>query len=187
MMNAAGRVLGVGLLVLTMGFSSMSGQSKAQKGAEEYYGKAGSLNVWTTDNILRQRTGVSPEFRTVRFGSHRGFDRVVFELGGGLIGYFINYGKPPFQAEAGEEIIKVRGKAFVEIELYPVRSSNENIEANTKFVAQQNKLKMPLIREAKVVEWFEGELRLVIGLKRETPFRVQVLSNPTRLVVDFKH
>jgi hypothetical protein len=112
---------------------------------------------------------------------------VVFEVDGDLIGYYVDYGKPPFGGEASETSVKVHGKAFVEISLYPVSSSDENIEANEKRLTEQNKVKMPLIREAKPVEWFEGELRYVIGLKRATPFRVRVLSNPTRLVVDFKH
>jgi hypothetical protein len=185
MMKTVGRVFGLTLLLLTMGFSSVAGQSNKQKG-DEYFDKAGSLNVWTTDGVLRQKYGTFPEFLTVRFGKHRGFDRVVFELKGDLVGYFINYGEPPFQAEAGEEVVKVRGKAFVEIELYPVSSSDENIQANEKKLAEQNKLKLPLIRDVEAVEWFEGELRYVVGLNRKTPFRVQVFSNPTRLVVDFK-
>jgi hypothetical protein len=187
MMKTAGRIFGVSLLLLTIGILSVSGQSRAQKGGDEYYDKLGSLNVWTTEGVLRHKFGEFPEFLAVRFGKHSGFDRVVFELDGDLIGYYVDYGKPPFQGEASETSVKVRGKAFVEISLYPVGASDEHIQANEKRLTEQNKVKMPLIREAKPVEWFEGELRYVIGLKRATPFRVQVLSNPTRLVVDFKH
>jgi hypothetical protein len=187
MTKMIGKVLGVGLLALMMGFSPVIGQSTGQSKAEEYFDKLGSLNVWTTDDVLRRKFGRFPEYLTVRFGKHNGFDRVVFELEGDLIGYYITYGKPPFQSEAGEEIVKVHGKAFVEISLYPVSSSDENIEANERRAIQQNKLKMNLIREVKTVEWFEGEIRYVLGLKRRTPFRVQTFSNPTRLVVDFKH
>jgi hypothetical protein len=187
MMKTAGRIFCVSLLLLTIGFSSVSGQSGAQKDGEEYYDKLGSLDVWTTEGVLRRKFGQFPEFLTVRFGKHRDFDRVVFELDGDLIGYYVDYGKPPFQGEASETTVKVHGKAFVQISLYPISASDENIEANEKRLAGQNKVKMPLIREAKPVEWFEGELLYVIGLKRQAPFRVQVLSNPTRLVVDFKH
>lgn len=186
-MRATGRVFGVVLLLLTVGFSSVSGQSAAQKGEDEYYSESGSLNRWTTEMVLRQKTGYFPEFLTVRFGKHRGFDRMVFEVDSDLIGYLVNYGEPPFRAEAGIENVKVRGKAFVEIALYPVTSSDENIHANEKRLAEQNKLRMPLIKEVKRVQWYEAELRYVVGLKRATPFRVQVFSNPTRLVVDFKH
>jgi hypothetical protein len=169
-----------------MSLPSVSGQSGRQKKDEEYYSKVGRLNAWTTEPVYRQKYGTVPEFLKVRFGKHRDYDRIVFELDEDLVGYFITYGKPPFQGEASEETVNVRGRAFVEIALYPVISTDENIEANEKILAGQNKLKMPLIREAKPVEWFEGELRYVIGLKKETPFRVQVFSNPARLVVDFK-
>ena len=180
------RIFVAGLLLAVMGPSSVPGQSKDTRKPGEYYSKLGSLNVWTTDDVLRQKTGYYPEFRTMRFGKHRGFDRVVFEVDGDLIGYYVHYGEPPFQAEAGEEVVKVRGNAFLEIALYPVVSTDENIAANERLVARQNNVRMPLIREIKPVEWFEGELRHVIGLRRRTPFRVQVFSNPTRLVVDFK-
>ena len=187
MVKLAGRALGLGLLLLGLGFSSVSGQSKAQTGGKEYLSELGGLNLWTTDPVYRQKLGDTPEFLTVRFGKHRGFDRMVFEMDGDLIGYFITYGRPPFRADAGVEIIKVRGKAFVEIALYPVTSSDENIQANEKRLAGQNMAKMALIREVKGVDWFEAELRYVVGLKRRTPYRVQVFSDPTRLVVDFKH
>src|SRR4030095_3776017 len=116
-----------------------------------------------------------------------GFDRVVFDLKGDLASYYITYSKPPFQAEDGEKIIKVHGKAFVEISLYPVSSTNENIEHNDKLVQEQQRLQMPVIREVKTVEWFEGEVRYVFGLNKRTPFRVQVLYDPLRLVVDFRN
>jgi hypothetical protein len=181
------RIFVAGLLFAVMGLPSVLGQSNNTRKLGEYYSKLGSLNVWTTEDVLRQKTGYYPEFRTMRFGKHPGFDRVVFEMDGDLIGYYVHYGEPPFQAEAGEEVVNVRGKAFVEIALYPVVSTDENIEANERLGARQNKVRMPLIREIKTVEWFEGELRHVIGLRKRKPFRVQVFSNPTRLVVDFKH
>ena len=186
-MKAAGKMLSAVLLLMAVGFSHVFGQSNSPPRGEEFLDKAGNLNVWTTESVLRQKTGQYPEFLTVRFGTHKGFDRVVFELKGDLVGYFINYGKPPFQSEDGGRRTRVRGKAFVEIELYPVKSWDENIEANEKVLIEQNKVWMPLIREVKPVEWFEAELRYVVGLKKETPYRVQVLTNPTRLIIDFKH
>jgi hypothetical protein len=182
------KILGIALLTFVAGLSSTQAQQGGQSGAgEEYFERLGSLNVWTTDDVLRRKYGRFPQYLTMRFGTHDGFDRVVLEVKGDLIGYYVNYGKPPFQSEAGDEIVRVRGKAFVEISLYPVVSSDENIEANERFAVQQSKVRMPVIRQVRQVEWFEGEIRYVFGLNRRTPFRVQVLSNPTRLVVDFKH
>ena len=182
-----GKIFTVALLAFVVGLSSVQAQQGGHSGAEEYYDKLGDLNVWTTDDVLRRKYGQFPEYLKMRFGSHDGFDRVVFQVDGDLIGYYITYGKPPFQGEASEEIVRVRGKAFVEISLYPVVSSDENITANERYAIRQSKVKMPIIRQVRQVEWFEGELRYVFGLNRRRPFRVQVFSNPTRLVVDFKH
>jgi hypothetical protein len=189
-MRIAGRMFGLGLLILVVGFSSARAQSSTQTDKDGYYDVAGRLNTWTTDDVYRRRLDGDYEFLTMRFGKHAGFDRVVFEFKGNqgkLYGLFVTYEKPPFQAEDNEKIVKVHGRAFVKIELYPIGSSDENVEANNRIAMQQNKVNMPLIREVKPVEWFEGELTYVFGLKRPTPFRVQVFSNPTRLVVDFKH
>jgi hypothetical protein len=189
MMGKTARVFGLVLLLLATGFSSVSAQSAAQKGEDEYYSQLGSLNRWTTDEVLRQKTGHRvPEFLKVSFGKHRGFDRMVFEADSDFIGYLVSYGEPPFRAEAGVETVKVRGKAFVEIALNPVtQSSDKNIQASEKRLAEQNRLGMPLIKEVRRVQWYEAELRYVVGLKRAAPFRVRVFSNPARLVVDFKH
>jgi uncharacterized secreted protein with C-terminal beta-propeller domain len=48
------------------------------------------------------------------------------------------------------------------------------------------RMKWPVIREVKTSSFFEGEIEYLIGFKKRTPFRVLALSNPTRLVIDFK-
>ena len=186
MRRALCKVFGVGLLVLTAGVWSVLGQTGSRDDGAGYYNREGRLNVWTTGEVLRQKTGQSPEFLRTRFGRHGGSERIVFELRGDLIGYHVAYGRPPFQAEDGGRVVKVRGRAFVEITLYPVTSSDENIEANERMLLRQHQVKTALIAEVKPVEWFEGELRHVVGLRRRAPFRVRTLSNPTRLVVEFR-
>src|SRR4030095_7737931 len=80
----------------------------------DYHNVKGRLQVWTTQAVLRNeaKRGARPEFLKLRFSRHPGFDRVVFDLKGDLASYYITYSKPPFQAEDGEKIIKVHGKAF---------------------------------------------------------------------------
>jgi hypothetical protein len=179
------RLIGSALLVVLFGILTAQGQAKD----EDYANVLGRLNVWTTREVMRNepKRGTRPEFMKLRFERHADFDRVVFDLKGDIASYYITYSKPPFQSEAGDREIKVRGKAFVEISLYPVTSSNENIEANEKAARQPQQLKMLTIKDVKTVEWFEGELRYVFGLSKRTPYRVQVFSNPLRVVVDFKH
>lgn len=189
-MRMIGRVFGLSLLMLMAGFLSVRAQSEIKTDKEGYYESTGRLNTWMTEGVYRRSVDGDGEFLTMRFGKHDGFDRVVFEFKGTqgkLMGCSVTYDDPPFQAEDSDKIVKVHGRAFVFITLYPISTSDENVEANDLIARQQSKLNMPLIREVKHVEWFEGELSYVFGLKRRTPFRVQVFSNPTRLVVDFKH
>jgi hypothetical protein len=185
MMRQTLRALGVALLLLTVGLSASYGQGDAKKD-EGYYYEEGSLNSWTKEPIFLQKTGYAPEFLKVRFGKHKGFDRVVFEFDSELIGYYIKYGDPPFQGEASDTPVDVRGRAFLSISLYPITATDKSIETAEKRVAEPGKLNMPLIRDVKRIEWFEGELSYVLGLKKKTPYRVQIFSNPYRLVVDFK-
>ena len=127
-----------------------------------------------------------PRLSGVRFAQHRGFDRVVFDLTDKPAGYHVIYREPPFQGQASERIVKVRGKAFIEIAFYPIRSSEEDVEVYEKLVTVQGRAKTALIADMKTFEWFEAELGYAVGLKRKTPFRVMELSNPARLVIDFK-
>lgn len=189
-MKTTGRVLSFSLLMLMAGFSSVWAQSEIKTDKEGYYESTGRLNTWTTEGVYRRSFDGDGEFLTMSFGKHDGFDRVVFEFKGNqgkLMGYSVSYTDPPFQAEDSDKIVKVHGRAFVWITLYPISTTDENVEANDRIAQQQSKISMPLISEVKHVEWFEGELSYVFGLKRRTPLRVQVFSNPTRLVVDFKH
>jgi hypothetical protein len=43
------------------------------------------------------------------------------------------------------------------------------------------------VRDIKTVDWFENFFSFAVGLKAKKAFRVRELSNPTRLVIDFKH
>jgi hypothetical protein len=51
----------------------------------------------------------------------------------------------------------------------------------------KSKLNFPTLMQIKSGVWFEGIQDFLIGVKAKKPFRVQELSNPSRLVIDFKH
>ncbi|HYJ45148.1 MAG TPA: hypothetical protein VEV81_00945 [Pyrinomonadaceae bacterium] len=182
----AGKLFGVGLLLFILGTGLFAGQWEVRAQTQEGYTYAqGDLNVWTTDTVLWQKSGDAPELVAMRFGKHRGYDRVVFEMDGEFAGYHVTYEEPFLRDGEGPDP-KVRGKVFAKIALYPIYSTEEKVEAYDRIAARQDRRGMPVIRGIKQLEWFEGELSYVIGLRRRTPFRVQVFSNPTRLVVDFK-
>jgi len=51
----------------------------------------------------------------------------------------------------------------------------------------KKKLKFPTLMQIQQGVWFEGIQDFIIGVKAKKSFRVQELSNPSRLVIDFKH
>jgi hypothetical protein len=182
MMKMVGRMLSVGFLLLMLGISHAEAQSNAQGKSQGY--SEGQLNVWTTERVLRETSG-GGDFLRMRVGKQKGFDRVVFEMNGTLPKWYVTYEKPPFETY-GDQYVKLRGKAFVHVSIYMVRYTDENREANERLEREQNNRKWPHIREVKTSSFFEGEIEYLIGLRKRTPFRVLALSNPTRLVIDFR-
>lgn len=181
-MKMVGRILSVGFLLLMLGSMPAEAQSDVQSKAQAY--SEGRLNVWTTERVLRETLG-GGDFLRMRVGKQKGFDRVVFEMNGTLPKWYVTYEKPPFETY-GDQYMKLRGKAFIHVSLYMVQYSDEDREANERLEHQQNRIKWPVIRDVKTSSFFEGEIEYLIGLKKRTPFRVMALSNPTRLVIDFK-
>ena len=178
-----GKAFGVALLLLTMWLSPAFGQSKV----EDYYYQEGELNTWTTDEVGKQdfksgTTGV----KRVRVGRHPGYDRVVLEFDQGTPNYWVNYEKIPISLY-GDQQIKVRGKAAIEISMSPVLYSEKNYNTPVAPIKRRgSRLRTPLITEVWSLGWFEGEVMYAIGLNSRRPFRVQTFSNPDRLVIEFK-
>ena len=184
-MQNHGRVLAAGFLLLAIGFSSVHGQWRAIDPENDCVNQRGRFNVWSTHCFSREARGKAPELLGVRIGKHDGFDRIVFDFKGKLEGYTVKYEKPPLSWYGDGETIKVKGKAFVEITFYPLSVSQ--IEIGVTITPRQKRPNLPLIKEIKPLGWFEAEVAYVIGLDRKTPFRVHLMANPDRLVVDFKH
>ncbi len=168
--------IGVGLLLLMLNSPSVLAQGT---------NAAGKLNVWTTAPVMRN-DNPSSSFREMRVAKQKGFDRVVFEFAGDVPNYNVRFEKPPITNYGGDDL-KMSGKAFVVVQFHII-SYPENADVS-KLVLEipRNKLRVPLVTEIKNSEWFEGYLSFAIGLKMRKPFRVQQLSNPARLVIDFKH
>lgn len=145
----------------------------------------GSLNAWTNKVVSREKQYESVEFVKMKVGKHQGYDRVVFEFKRDLPNYQVNYVKPPIPFSETEEYVKISGKAFVVVSFSLVPYPDAPPE-NYKLEFPRKELKMPVIQEIKNSDWFEGSLAFAIGLKAKKLYRVQELSNPARLVVDFK-
>jgi hypothetical protein len=147
----------------------------------------GKLDAWTLATISRQNNDSSetPYLKNVRVGKNKGFDRIVFEFTGDIPRYQINFVKAADLIATGEDLIKVGGKFFIEVDfqMMPYPEPEDKI---ADVVLPKGNQKLPIFNEVKEIEWFEGYRSFAIGLNAKKQFRVSQLKNPTRLVIDFK-
>ena len=157
-------------------------------------GRVGKLNRWTFNKISSREKDdeILPVSYKMRVSKNKDFDRIVFEFEETEVPeYTIYYTKPPITLDANhlenpakpakDEIIKVNGKAFI---LINFALGFEVTKTGEKFPAEQN---FPVLQDFQPVDWFENFFTFAVGLKAKKAFRVQELSNPTRLVVDFRN
>ncbi len=152
------------------------------------YENAGKLNAWTTVKVQRkhENESVAESLCKIRVARQKGFDRVVFEFDKGKPEYIIQYlPSNIYSSDAGDEEIKIPGKVFMQVSIYGMPQM-EDLPCKLQSYPE-GKLNFPAIQQIDEKVWFEGIRDFLIGVKSKKPFRVQELSNPSRLVIDFKH
>lgn len=127
------------------------------------------------------------ELRTtdIRVGTHESHDRLVFEFAGtGDPQYHIGYNDDPRQQASGFPL-EVPGNAKLEINIH---GTSGDMSVDAKY-AGKKELGLASGNIVEVVNGgtFEADSQYVVGLKSERPYKVQVLHEPTRLVVDFQN
>lgn len=123
----------------------------------------------------------------LRFGVHDGYDRLVLDLSGnGEPGWLAEYVAEPTSATSGLPV-DVEGNAVIALSvqgmIYPTEEGAEPYEGPSRIVPTST----GAIRGVVVDSLFEGTLQIFVGVDSELPFRVYLLTNPTRLVVDVQH
>lgn len=118
----------------------------------------------------------------VRVGAHEGFDRVVVDLeGDGDPGWFVDYTSTPMQETVGQPL-QVAGNSFLNINVdgtvYPFELGKDNNVPVTMAGDTGN------VIDVISAGTYEGRSQVVVGLRSELPYSVQVLENPKRVVVD---
>lgn len=124
----------------------------------------------------------------VRTAGHEGFDRVVYEMGGtGTPGWSVEYVDEAVQAGSGT-VIDLPGDGTLSVLLtgsaYPMDSGVEPFGGPGAVSAADTQV----VTEVQGWAVFEGTTDSHIGLTSAGhPFRVQLLENPVRVVVDVAH
>ncbi|WP_068277308.1 AMIN-like domain-containing (lipo)protein [Aldersonia kunmingensis] len=121
----------------------------------------------------------------VNFGHHENYDRVVFVLTGpGTPGYQVEYVEEAIQDGSGKHI-DMAAKSIMQVRItgvaYPFESGAAPYDgANPLLNASSG-----VVTELYVGQPYEGALDSFLAVDAERPpFRVSVLSGPTRVVVD---
>ncbi|WP_055122188.1 AMIN-like domain-containing (lipo)protein [Corynebacterium oculi] len=119
----------------------------------------------------------------MRTGSHEGFDRVVFEMKGeGDPGWYADYTDHPSQQASGNPI-EYHGATALTVNIdgtvYPFDLGIEDPVLNRLTPTDGGN-----ITDVISVGTFEGRSQFIIGLNKKVPYSVQVLHEPTRLVID---
>jgi hypothetical protein len=142
---------------------------------------------WTTGSTAIQLSaGSLATLRSVRESEHEGFDRVVFDFGErSLPNYELAYVESPqHQCGSGEEV-RLKGEAWLSMKLQPVQAHDDAGKATagerSRLPAFSNLLELRMTCD------FEGTVEWIAGVARPNGYRVMMLQQPTRLVVDVRH
>jgi hypothetical protein len=120
----------------------------------------------------------------VRVGRHEGFDRVVFETGGtGTPGWDVRYVDGAASQGSGDPV-EVDGQAVLEVALtgvgYPYDTGLDEFPIGGRVWAADT----VGVTEVVFDGTFEGRSVAFVGTGAQAPFRVYLLENPTRVVVE---
>ena len=150
-------------------------------------GSASPGGFSTDDQQAGDWPGLGPDVGVgvaIRVGRHSGYDRVVYEFSGtSRPSYRVRYVDEPKDSVSGDTI-DAEGDAFLQVEVSSVATPSEDdpIPSDPSDASLAN----TVVTYAPAL-WggFEGVGEQFIGVEGERrPFRVGVLEEPTRLVVD---
>jgi hypothetical protein len=119
----------------------------------------------------------------IRTGSHAGYDRVTVEFKNGQpssVAIRPQAGTTFHQAPSGQPDTLAGSKGILVI----VRGS----DAHTGYAGVRDiKTKFPGLAEVRVIEDFEGQVSLGLGISGNACYRASFLANPVRLVIDVQN
>ena len=119
----------------------------------------------------------------IRVGRHDGFDRVVFDVGGtGTPGWDVRYVDAASSQGSGDEVA-VAGDAILQVTLsgagYPYDTGVEEFSGGPVSSGDTE-----VVTELVFDATFEGTTVAFVGTTAQAPFRVYLLDDPTRVVLE---
>lgn len=138
---------------------------------------------WTTGVVEVAKAEGTSTLRDVRFGRHDGYERVVFEFADAVPGYHVEYiDKPARRCASDAPVDDMPGDAWLRVRLRPAQAHTGDGEATV--TDRDRALDGALGKRLVLTCDFEGEVAWVLALTAPNRYRVDVLADPPRLVVD---
>lgn len=137
-------------------------------------------------------TGVTKDFPNqqgtkvldLRYAAHDDFDRVVIDLRGPMPDYRTRYARR-FHYDGSGKLVPIRGASGLWIGL-----TADGHDANGNNLYTGPRIARPRFETLKALAIagdFEGQVTFVFALRHRADYRIQHLSNPSRMVIDFRH
>ena len=115
----------------------------------------------------------------VTVGQHPGYDRFVVEFGAGVPSFLVALQtSPTFTRSPKGDTVTLEGTSGVLVTVHSVTNWTAYTGPTSMHPAY------PLLREAQLVENYEGYQQWALGVTGSACPRVAVFSDPSRLVVD---
>ena len=137
-----------------------------------------------TDPDTADPSGGTSTVTEIRIGRHEGFDRVVFELDGtGTPGWDVRYVDDPASQGSGDPV-DVEGTEALQVTLTGIGLPHDT---GVDEWAGPNPLAISETETVTEVVWdasFEGQSVAFVGTTAEAPFRVFLLEDPVRVVLE---
>ncbi len=192
----------VGLLALSACDSSSDSATKTSSGPSSSIAGSSTTDISTTSTSPDQPltgaattpTSVAPQsgpkafLTAVRADTHPGYDRLVLEFEGPAPGYNAKYLTGPLQNDDTGAHIPVDGSSVLKLSMASAASVDVGVTLRETYTGPKRfkPAGTPVLAEVVQVSDFEGTLTWAVGLRQEAPFKVQTLSSPSRVVVDFQ-
>ncbi len=142
--------------------------------------------AWDTSQVrVTHNVQPMPKVVDMRVGEHANFDRVVLDLKGKIPGYHVRYVKE-LRYDGSGDPVPLQGRRFIAITLAPAKAHNADGES-VYTGPTLGEFGLPVIRGAAFTGDFEGQVSFGLALRRRENFRVIMLHDPQRIVIDVHH
>ena len=163
--------------------SSVEQTAAAGTAAEDATG-APAFSANTDPDTADPSSGASVTVRDIRLSRQDGFDRVVFDVGGaGTPGWNVRYVDAASSQGSGKAI-DVAGSAVLQVSItgagYPYDTGVPEYSAHGPLTSGDTKVVTEVVFDAT----FEGTTTSFVGARTKAAFRVYLLQNPTRVVLE---